>query len=590
MCGITGFVGSKNDVAVDRATLERMTEILRHRGPDDGDTWYAPAAGDIPTVALGHRRLSIIDLSVAGRQPMATADGRYRIVYNGEVYNFAELREQLVQAGCRFRSRTDSEVVLYGYAVWGPAVLDRLNGMFALAIWDAQRGELFLARDRLGIKPVYYAWCGDTFLFASEIKSLLQYPGLTRRMNLESLHQYLSFLWVPDPNTMFDGVFKLPPGHWARLPRAADLSSRGLPQGERRLEVHQWWDCADIDSPRPTAHRKSEQALAEVVRDRLRTSVHRRLVADVPLGAFLSGGIDSSAVVAFMKSEQARPSTYTVGFTPEDLSYEIVDDDVRYARMLADQLDIDYHEIILHPEVIEVLPKVVWHMDEPVADPAAISTYLICRAARERLTVMLNGQGGDEVFGGYPRHLAVKYAELYNYLPRGLRKHVVPGLLGPLHAAGAGRRSTLIRNLKKFTRSSALPFHDRYLGYLTHFHADEKLDLYNDNLREALGHVDAYAVHRGYFERVRGRDPVAQMCYLDIKTFLPSLNLTYTDKMSMAHSVEVRVPFLDHELVETGLGIPDVLEAADDDAVRARAARETAELSAGFPLYPGLEY
>jgi asparagine synthase (glutamine-hydrolysing) len=534
MCGITGFAGRG-----DQVVLDRMTDILEHRGPDARGTWLKNESPPDLTVGLGFRRLSIIDLSSAGNQPMCTADGRFWIVFNGEIYNFAELRRELEAAGCQFRSRTDTEALLYGYAVWGEAVLKRLNGIFAFAVWDTKEKELFAARDRLGIKPFYYTQHDGTFLFASEIKSLLQYPGLPRRISPAGLDQFLSFLWVPDPNTMLEGIHKLPSGHALRW-------SAG------RLVIREWWDCAHLAGG--PGEGTLEDCTAQV-RRQLEISVQRQLVSDVPLGAFLSGGIDSSAVVAMMAGHERKPSTYTVGFTAEDLSYEIVADDVRYSRQMAGAFPLDYHEIILNPQVVSLLPQVVWHMDEPVADPAAISAYLICQAARKTLTVMLNGQGGDEVFAGYPRHLAVNYARLYNRLPALVRRAIRP-LLGQMRAAATGRRSTWVRNFKKFTRGAELPFHERYLSYLTHFHSAEKLALYAPGFRRQLDGLDPYAAHRDHLARVEGADPVAQMCYLDLKTFLPSLNLTYTDKMSMAHGVEVRVPFLDHELVELALRIP----------------------------------
>lgn len=535
MCGIAGFVGSG-----DEALLTRMTDIVRHRGPDAGATWMGVDADGVRRVGLGHRRLSIIDLSDAGRQPMATADGQYQIIFNGEIYNFASIREDLVKAGCQFRSHSDTEVLLYGYALWGDKILDRANGIFAFAIWDEVKKELFIARDHLGVKPLYYTECDGTLVFGSEIKSLLVHPRVQRRLDPIALHQYLSFLWVPDPRTMFEGIWKLPAGY-------CGVYRNGT------LAIRQYWDCAkqagETASGTSTEH-------ADRVKTLLERAVHEQLVSDVPLGAFLSGGVDSSAVVALMASKHPKPSTYTVGFTREDLRHEVVDDDVKFARIVAQQYKTDYHEIMLRPRVLEILPHVIWHMDEPVADPAAISAYLICQAARKTLTVLLNGQGGDEVFAGYPRHVAVRYAQIYNALPKFLRETILPRLIDPLPAAKGGALSRLVRNLKKFSRSASLPFRERYLGYLSHFRHEEKLRIYSPKLRALLEREDAHAKHREYLDRVASRDIVAQMCYLDLKTFLPSLNLTYTDKMSMAHSVEVRVPFLDRELVEQALRIP----------------------------------
>jgi len=538
VCGIVGFLGRS-----ERTPLERMTDVLSHRGPDGRGTFYSALGNGGPAVGLGHRRLSVIDLSDAGRQPMATADGRYWITFNGEIYNYRELRQELAAAGVHFASKTDTEALLYGYARWGSGVLQRLNGIFAFAIWDAVERELFLARDHTGIKPLYYTRSDGVFLFASEVKALFQFPGVRRALDRRGLHEYLSFLWVPDPRTVFEGVFKLPAGHWASVK-------------DGQLSLQQWWDCTrlEVDATRPA------QVWIDEVRSLLEAAVHRQLVSDVPLGAFLSGGVDSSAVVALMARRRGRPSTYTVGFTREDLRYEIVDDDLRFAQLVARRFETDSHEIILRPDVMQVLPRVIWHMDEPVADPAAISAYLICREAKQTLTVMLNGQGADEIFGGYPRHQAVRYAEYYNRLPGPVRRSLVPALLGSLRAAGPGRLTTLVRNAKKLTRSAGLGFHERYLGYLTHFHHDQKLELYTPELRQELAGVDANEVLLGHLGRAQGRSPLWQMGYLDLKTFLPSLNLTYTDKMSMAHGVEVRVPFLDPHLVEAAFRMPDSLK------------------------------
>ncbi|MEK6406353.1 MAG: asparagine synthase (glutamine-hydrolyzing), partial [Acidobacteriota bacterium] len=529
MCGICGVVGE-----ADEHLIKNMLARIAHRGPDDEGVYIAETSTE-HRVGLGHRRLSIIDLSPAGHEPMSDASGRIWLTYNGEIYNFKEIRRELENLGHRFKSNTDAEVIIYAYLEWGRDCLVRFNGMFAFAIWDSQDETLFLARDRLGIKPLYYADTPAGFAFASEIKALLAIPGAERSVDLAALDQFMTFLWTPDPKTAFRGVSKLPPGHY--------LVYRG-----GKAEVSEYWDLKfeKDDSI-------SEAEWIERVREQVARSVRAQMLADVPLGAFLSGGIDSSAIVALMSGVSAlKPTTYTFGFRREDLRYDILEDDMKYARVVGERFATDYHEAYLEPDVMELLPKLVYHMDEPVADPAIITSYLICRSARERLTVLLSGMGGDEVFAGYPRHAAVKIAQAYNLIPSFLSRPVVDALPG----ARPGRLTALFRNTKKLARSAALPARERYLGFGTYFTEAEKREMYSGELARAAHEFDAYSEHQKYFDRVADEDFVNQMLYVDMKTFLPCLNLTYTDKTSMATSMEVRVPFLDHELVELAARIP----------------------------------
>ncbi|HSE97865.1 MAG TPA: asparagine synthase C-terminal domain-containing protein, partial [Blastocatellia bacterium] len=366
-------------------------------------------------------------------------------------------------------------------------------------------------------------------------KALFAIPGIERAVDPEALDQFLTFLWTPDPRTAFRGIYKLPPAHC-------------LIYKEGRAEIIEYWDLKfeEDDSI-------SEEGWTEAVREQVERSVRSQMMADVPLGAFLSGGLDSSTIVALMSSMTERKvTTYTFGFRREDLRYDIIEDDVKWARIAGERFGVDYHEALLEPRVIELLPKLVYHMDEPVADPAIITSHLICSAARERLTVLLSGMGGDEVFAGYPRHAAVKVAEAYNLIPQFISRPVVAAMPG----ARPGRLTALFRNTKKLARSAALPLRERYLGFGTYFTEDDKQSLYSNELREATREADAYCEHQKYFDRVAGEDFINQMLYIDLKTFLPCLNLTYTDKTSMASSMEVRVPLLDHELVEMAARIP----------------------------------
>ncbi|MHB8490727.1 MAG: asparagine synthase (glutamine-hydrolyzing) [Solirubrobacteraceae bacterium] len=531
MCGICGTIG-----IADEGVVRGMNSALAHRGPDGAGIQLFAGAGSRPPCALGHTRLSIIDTSERGAQPMSDASGRYWITYNGEIYNFRELRTELVRDGHRFRSDSDTEVLVELFARHGANTLERLNGMFAFAVWDSLAGTLFLARDRLGVKPLYYAQSGERLSFASEIKALL--PVLSsRRMRRDALADYLTFLWVPDPDTLFDGVMKLPPGHWATFAAG-------------RLTINRWWDMTFAPEQR------SESEWSAMVGDAVSAAVSRQRVSDVPLGSFLSGGLDSSAIVAELARNGERPVTYTVGFTPEDLAHDVVTDDVRYSRLLAERLDVEYHEQTLVPQLAELMPKLVWHMDEPVADPAAMTTYLICKAARERLTVILSGMGGDEVFAGYSRHLAARMARFSDVLPRSARTGLRKLLEARMGIGAPGRLRGPRRNLLKLMRGIDLPPHDRYLTYCSYYRPDELSGLLAPDLRiELMGH-DPFRRHRDHLSRVSGEHWLNQILYLDMKTFLPCLNLTYTDKMSMAASTEVRVPLLDDELVALSGRIP----------------------------------
>jgi asparagine synthase (glutamine-hydrolysing) len=525
---------------VDEELTRRMTDLMQHRGPDGGGVRVFDSPDGELSAALGHRRLSIIDPSERGAQPMSFAEGRYWITYNGELYNFKELRAELESEGFRFRSDCDTEVLLAMYARHGADMVERLNGIFAFAIWDSEQRELFLARDRLGVKPLYYAERDGRFCFASEVKALLAAlppPSLNRTV----LEEYLTFLWVPDPDTMFEGIFKLPPGHCAFYSRDG-------------LRIREYWDMTF--SP----EQRSEEEWTGAVHDVVHQSIRRQMVSDVPLGGFLSGGIDSSAIVAEMAATAGKISTYTVGFTKEDLDYDIVPDDLRYAREVGAAFGVDYNERIMQPDVVDLLPRLVWHMDEPVADPAAISTYLICSAARERLTVILSGMGGDEVFAGYPRHLAARLGRVVDQLPPPLRAAIRRGVEARATPGGPGRLRGPRRDLIKFVRGLEKSTQERYLAHSSYYQPEELASLVSDDLRSERDGRDPLARHRAYFERVSDQHWLNQLLYVDFKTFLPCLNLTYTDKMSMAASTEVRVPLLDDELVALSGRIPPELK------------------------------
>jgi asparagine synthase (glutamine-hydrolysing) len=538
MCGIAGLITQ------DPATrVGAMLKSIEHRGRDDEGVWTSSAINDEgQRVAFGHRRLSIIDTSSAGHQPMVSHDGRYVVILNGEIYNYRELRAQL--ATHTFRTQTDTEVLLAAWAEWGEDCLPRLNGMFAFALWDERERTLFLVRDRVGIKPLYYAYQDSSLVFASEVKSILASGLMKAELDREALHQFLTFLWVPDPNTLFREVKTVPPGHIVTL-------------RDNELKVREWWDISfeSIEEGR------SEAWWQEQVLETLDRVVKLEMVADVPLGSFLSGGIDSSSIVAMMKHHRdgRRIGTYTIGIEASDLRYDIIPDDVRWARRVNQELDTDYHEIMLQPDVVELLPKLVYHMDEPAID-MAIPSYLVSRAARETLRVMLSGMGGDEVFAGYPRQLAMKIAGAFDPVPQLLRRPVMKALAAALPGGRPGRLTAPLRNAKKFARSAALDFEDRYLGYETYFTDQAKTRLYTDSMRSSTQNLDAYSAHRRYFSRVKNAAPLNQLLYVDLKTFLPCLNLMTTDKTSMAANLEVRVPFLNQEMLELTARMPTRLK------------------------------
>ena len=399
MCGVGGFLVVRT--AATRKELEArlwgMVARLRHRGPDDEGVWTDCRAG------LAHARLSIIDLSPAGHQPMASADGSAWITYNGEVYNFAEIRQELEALGYRFRSRSDSEVIVNGWQAWGPKIFSRLRGMFALAIWDRRSQRLILARDRLGKKPLYYAATATAFLFGSEIKAVLAWPGLSRTADLSAIDSYLTFGYVPAPQTAFDGIRKLPAAHYLVLEALPDGSLGGP-------ELVRYWR---LPGPRGVRHHRSVAELRRELVAQLEEAVRLRLISDVPLGAFLSGGVDSSAVVATMaRVGGGRVKTFSIGFSAKEY------DETRYARMVAERYATDHEELVVEPDAVAILPQLIWHYGEPFADPSAIPTYYVSEMARRKVTVALNGDGGDECFLGYSRYKAMHYLSRLDGMPR----------------------------------------------------------------------------------------------------------------------------------------------------------------------------
>jgi asparagine synthase (glutamine-hydrolysing) len=523
MCGIYGilrFDGSPPDPA----QLYTMGHVITHRGPDDHGTHTDGPCG------IGMRRLSIIDLT-GGHQPMSTSDGRLWLVCNGEIYNFRELRRDLEARGCRFRSQSDSEVVLHAYAEYGDTFVERLNGMFAFALWDAAQRRLLIGRDRLGIKPLYIADNGKWLAFASEAKSLLQLPDLETTLDITAVSSYLRLGYVPAPQSMFRGIRKVPP---------ATL----LVVESGRSEQRRYWRI-----PEEVDRTISESEWIERLRSSMEQSVRMQMVSDVPLGAFLSGGIDSSGVVAFMaRASKARVKTYAIGF--EGSRANEYYNELPYARRVADLFGTEHREIVVKPDVVALLPRLLWHMDEPISDTAFITTYLVSEFARRDVTVILSGVGGDELFGGYRRYLGNYYHGYFDRLPGWLRRAAVAAgerLPSDRHSAVLN----VLRLAKGFLANAELSFEDRYVGYVEVFSADAAARLLRINGYER------YDAMQSAFRTARSDDALNRMLVIDAETQLPDDLLLLTDKMSMATSLECRVPLLDHELVELAATIPE---------------------------------
>ena len=523
MCGIHGIL-RLDGAAADPALLSAMARVTAHRGPDDEGVH-----ADGPC-AIGMRRLSIIDVS-GGHQPLSSADGKVWLVCNGEIYNFRELRAELESRGHRFLTNSDSEVVLYAYVEWGDRFVERLNGMFGFALWDGVRRRLLIGRDRLGIKPVYVANDGRRLAFASEAKGLLELPGIERALDPAAVDSYLQLGYVPAPQSIFQGIRKLPP---------ATL----LVVEDGKLHERRYWRI-----PGEVDRSLSEAEWIERVRARIEQSVRMQMVSDVPIGAFLSGGIDSSSVVAFMARASGQPiKTYAIGFggSSADEYYN----ELPYARRVAELFGTDHHEILVKPDVVSLLPRLLWHMDEPIADTAFITTYLVSEFARRDVTVILSGVGGDELFGGYRRYLGNHYQERFGRMPAWLRSG----------AAALGRRLpsdrhspilNALRLAKGFLASAGQSFEARYRGYVQVFSPDLAAQLLRVNGAPSFDAIGAA------FRDAQGDDALNRMLAVDAETQLPDDLLLLTDKMSMATSLECRVPFLDHELVELAARMPE---------------------------------
>jgi asparagine synthase (glutamine-hydrolysing) len=536
MCGVSGFLARAalpGDTA--EARLWAMIATLRHRGPDDEGVWTDGRAG------IAHARLSIIDLSPAAHQPMASADGAVWITYNGEVYNFAEIRQELDALGYPFRSRSDTEVIVNGWHAWGPKIFTRLRGMFALAIWDRRSQSLILARDRLGKKPLYYAATTTAFLFGSEIKALLTWPGVPRTADPSTIDRYLTLGYVPAPDTAFAGIRKLPAAHYLVVEARAD-KNLGAP------ELVRYWR---LPEPRATRrHRRTSDLKRELV-GHLEEAVRLRLISDVPLGAFLSGGVDSSAVVATMaRVGGGTVKTFSIGFSAKEY------DETRYARMVAERYATDHQELVVEPDAVAVLPRLVWHYGEPFADPSAVPTYYVSKLARQEVTVALNGDGGDECFLGYRRYKAMRYVSWLDGMPSWSRAELARLLgLAPLTA----QQRFKIPRIRGVLQAPKQRPGRRYAFTLAPFTDEDKEDCYSWAMRDQLGR-SALDLLEPYFAEADSL--VAGANWADIHTYLPDDLMVKVDVASMAHGLEARSPLLDHVLMEWAVGLPEEVKMA----------------------------
>ncbi len=498
------------------ALVHRMCEVIRHRGPDDEGIHVEPGLG------LGMRRLSIIDLA-GGRQPIHNETSSVWVVFNGEIYNYRELRAELEARGHVFATVSDTETIVHAYEQWGEGVFERLRGMFGIALWDQPRRTLLLARDRAGIKPLHYAERGGRLYFASEIKSLIAAGAIDQRLDLRALDHYLAFLYTPRDASIFEGVRKLPPGHYLRW-------------RDGNVEVRQYWKVGSVESFTGT-----EQDAAVALRSVLADAVRSHMVSDVPLGAFLSGGVDSSAVVGLMAEASSRPvQTFSIGFDEPQF------DELEHARIVAQHFATDHHEFVVRPDGLSILDSLVSHFDEPFADSSAIPTWYVSEIARRHVTVVLSGDGGDELFGGYDRYLPHPRVARFDRLPLpGLRS--LAGAVWP-HLPHGATGKNFLRHVAKSDRG-------RYIDSVAMFQADERESLYSADVRRALA-ADAEAVLEQHFDRFSALPLHSQMMRLDFETYLPEDVLTKVDRMSMAHSIESRVPLLDNEVIDFAATLP----------------------------------
>lgn len=533
MCGIIGKLYFSHKTVVDQTRFRSMTNILKHRGPDDDGFYFNK------NVALGFRRLAIIDLSPAGHQPMGNEDGTVWVVFNGEIYNFVALRKILEQKGHHFHSQTDTETIIHLYEEYGIDCLRHLRGMFAFAIWDEKKQKLLLARDRIGKKPLKYYLGKNFIIFASELKALLRDPDVPKNIDYEAIHHYLSFQYVPYPMTGFKNINKLPPAHYISV---SFSDSKVMIEGPKR-----YWK---LDYSKKL--NLSENEWKNEIMARLEESVKLRMMADVPLGAFLSGGIDSSAIVGLMAKNSSKPvKTFSIGFKEESHN------ELPYARLIADRFKTEHTEFIVEPKALEILPMLVYHYEEPYADSSAIPTYYVSKLTRQHVTVVLNGDGGDENFAGYGRYNVQKFTALYDRVPSLLRKYVIHQ--GARLAAGIFK-NTFFDRARRFSESFIEGRPRRYLEYICYFNEKGKRELYTPEFLKSIQSIDSRDLIEEKFKNAGTDDIIDQALSVDFNSYLPDDLLVKVDIASMAVSLEGRSPLLDHQFLEFTAQMPSALK------------------------------
>lgn len=531
MCGLAGFVGFENNIQL----AEQANNVQKHRGPDNQSVW------EDDYIALAHQRLSIIDLSERSNQPFHKGD--LVMIFNGEIYNYKELQEKLTkEKNVSFITTSDTEVVLEMYRHYGEKSLDLLIGMFAFAIYNKVTSSLFLVRDHFGIKPLFYTQINGSFAFSSELKTLVTIPGFNKSIEPKALVSSLNYLWVSGNETMFKGSFKLPAAHYLTFTKE---------QGPR---LTRYWQLNDSVNGFPT----DEQTVTKELAEALELSINRHMVADVPVSSFLSGGLDSSLIAVIAKKTNENLSTYTISTEDKDKKAESMPDDEKYANIVADTFNLDHHVIKINTEILKDLPEMVRTLDEPIGDPAAINTYLICKAAREKgVKVLLSGMGADELFFGYRRQKATLMAIKYNKLP-GFVKYSASKVVNMLPVKVAGKGFKLGRWAKRFLSFASMPVDSSYMRSYSYYSSNELKGLLNENYWSAIDSINQE--HQTIFNSKYQGDTINSICHTDIHMFMLGLNLTYTDRASMAASVEVRVPFIDKLFITKAMQIPGALK------------------------------
>ena len=519
MCGLAGIIGD-----AEGGDIHRMTRTLAHRGPDgEGYLLSRPAQ-------LGHRLLKVMDFET-GRQPITTLDGRYTLVFNGEIYNFRDLKHELKTHGACFRTRSDSEVLLEAYARWGRAALERLRGMFAFAVWDSKERVLFAARDRLGVKPFYYARCRLSLLFGSEMKALLAHPAVSRELDVAALDEYLTYLYVPAPRTIFRQIRELPPAHW-------------LEWRNGRLRIEKYWDVTF--QPEENNFDRSVEQLREL----LEQAVAARLTSEAPLGLFLSGGLDSSSIAALMARRLREPvKAFTIGFDQGAKWY----DERLHARKVGEEIGADVREQIVEPPSANLLSEITRHFDEPFGNPTALPVYQLAATGSKHITVALTGDGGDEALLGYPRYQGIALAEEYQKLPAVLRRTMAQTASRWNEPANG---NPFWRRLREFLHSGLLSPERKYLDWVSYFSPELRQDLYTPEFKQQLGRYDSSGFLLNLLRESRAPGLLDRVNYGDLHSFLPYNVLRYSDRMSMANGVEIRCPFTDHKLIEFLARVP----------------------------------